>query len=187
MRIITELFNNTKLCWESFAKFVCDLCLWSLISDLWSDLSFLRGEERGEPTDDCDHCETRAGRHHYRPAAHWLRLHHLLLLGLLQALHHLVDVDGLVVLLDHLPRRQAGAVAGVPGAETDRDLCWESERPWWEGCQSYPHDIDNVLGADGSVIFIIGPAPWWDCRGPGTPATDCWNINRMWECQEIRK
>ena len=45
-----------------------------------------------------------------------------MLLGLLQALHHLVDVDDLVVLLDHLPGRQAGAVAGVPGAETDRHL-----------------------------------------------------------------
>ena len=50
MRIITELFNNTKLCWESFAKFVSDLCLWSLISDLWSliwsEFSTRRGERR---------------------------------------------------------------------------------------------------------------------------------------------
>ena len=111
MRIITELFNNTKLCWESFAKWLQYLprCLGQ--------------EERdgGDQEEDPDRVSS-----HYCPAsftAHWLRLHHLLLLRLLQALHHLVDVDGLVVLLDHLPGRQAGPVAGVPGAETDRDLC----------------------------------------------------------------
>ena len=47
MRIITELFNNTKLCWESFAKFVSVSDLWSLISDLiWVFYKERREESR---------------------------------------------------------------------------------------------------------------------------------------------
>ena len=38
---------------------------------------------------------------------------------------------------------------------------------------AHPHDVDDVLAADSSVVFVVSSAPRRDGRSAGAAATDC--------------